>query len=179
MTNQQDLRERIAEVIDREYGSFTCSMTNTEARALAFEVTDLLLPLLSPSDTRELMEPGQSIARECFNAGYSYGIEDEASPEEYDAAWNMYLESGRAADALLALTTGGWRSIDSAPRDGSRVLLFVPPYGPSTGHYEPSRSNWGPNASLWVAHSVLNKEAGPTHWMPLPEPPTSKPDTGE
>lgn len=45
------LRERIAEVIDREYGSFTCSMTNTEARALAFEVTDLLLPLLSPSDT--------------------------------------------------------------------------------------------------------------------------------
>lgn len=64
-----------------------------------------------------------------------------------------------------------WRPIDTAPRDGTRVLLWVPPYGPSTGHYEPARVNWGPNASLWIAASVLNKEAHPTHWMPLPSPP--------
>ncbi len=40
------LRERIAELIDREYGSFTCSMPNKEARELALEVTDMLLALL-------------------------------------------------------------------------------------------------------------------------------------
>ena len=64
-----------------------------------------------------------------------------------------------------------WRTMESAPKDGTRVLLFVPPYGPSTGHYAPARTNWGPKASLWVAHSVLNKVAAPTHWMPLPQPP--------
>lgn len=70
---------------------------------------------------------------------------------------------------LEALTQ--WQPIETAPKDGTRVLLFVPPYGPSTGHYEPARVNWGPNASLWVSHSILNKEAAPTHWMPLPTPP--------
>lgn len=33
--------------------------------------------------------------REAFNAGYSYGIEAEASPEEYDVAWKLYQQSGR------------------------------------------------------------------------------------
>jgi len=41
--SRDELRERIAELIDREYGSFTCSMPNKEARELAFEVTDMLL----------------------------------------------------------------------------------------------------------------------------------------
>ena len=46
-TLQDDgLRERVAELIDREYGSFTCSMPNKEARELALEVTDMLLALL-------------------------------------------------------------------------------------------------------------------------------------
>ena len=65
----------------------------------------------------------------------------------------------------------GWQPIETAPKDGTRILLFVPPYGASTGHYSPARSNWGEKASLWIAHAVLNKEAAPTHWMPLPEPP--------
>ena len=33
--------------------------------------------------------------REAFNAGYSYGLEDEGSPEEYDCAWQLYQQSGR------------------------------------------------------------------------------------
>lgn len=64
-----------------------------------------------------------------------------------------------------------WQRMDSAPRDGTRVLLIVPPHGVSTGHFDMARSNWGPDASLWIAHSVLNKEAHPTYWMPLPLPP--------
>jgi hypothetical protein len=66
--------------------------------------------------------------------------------------------------------TSEWQPIETAPRDGRRVLLFVPPYGPSTGHYRDDH-NWGESASSWFAHSVLNKEAEPTHWQPLPSPP--------
>ena len=93
-----------------------------------------------------------------------------------------WAEKERIADTLTrdiiaALKDAGyviepdWRPIEEAPKDGTRVLLFVPPYGPSTGHYEPARANWGPNASLWICHSVLNKEASPTRFRPLPTPP--------
>lgn len=66
-----------------------------------------------------------------------------------------------------------WQPIETAPKDGTRVLLFVPPYGASTGHYR-AQHNWGETASNWYAHSVLNKEAEPTHWMPLPPPPVNE-----
>ena len=61
----------------------------------------------------------------------------------------------------------GWQPIETAPKDGRNVLLFCPraqDYG-----YNGIRLTWrkdgcwqGANNSLWP----------PTHWMPLPEPPT-------
>lgn len=54
-----------------------------------------------------------------------------------------------------------WQPIETAPTNHKRVLLFVPPYGATTGHFD----------ERWHCHSVLNKEAQPTHWMPLPDPP--------
>lgn len=72
---------------------------------------------------------------------------------------------GQAAQALEAQE---WRDIESAPKDGTRVLLFVPPYGPSTGHFEDSSLS----VPHWIMHSVLNKEANPTHWKPLTPPET-------
>jgi hypothetical protein len=58
-----------------------------------------------------------------------------------------------------------WRPISEAPKDETRLLLFVPPYGPSTGH-------WARDAEEWRCHSILNRAAKPTHWTPLPPPPT-------
>lgn len=50
--------------------------------------------------TREAEELGYArgladAQREYFNAGYSYGLEIDASPEEYDCAWICYQQSGR------------------------------------------------------------------------------------
>ena len=58
--------------------------------------------------------------------------------------------------------------MDAAPKDGQRLLLWVPPYGPITGHFD-----LGPTCEygVWRCHSILNKEAQPTHWMFLPPPP--------
>jgi hypothetical protein len=43
----------------------------------------------------------QDLAKEVFNAGYSYGLESEASPEEYDCAWDLYQKSGRSERGAL------------------------------------------------------------------------------
>jgi hypothetical protein len=61
-----------------------------------------------------------------------------------------------------------WQPIETAPLTGARLLIFVPPYGVSCGHYD---TILGGGDGRWVLHSVLNKAAIPTHWMPLPSPP--------
>ena len=79
---------------------------------------------------------------------------------------------GEEAEAVQQWNTraDGWMGIESAPRDGSRVTVFVPPYGAMAGH-----NNFhlfgGQKDDIWHCHSCLNKEAQPTHWMPLPTPP--------
>ena len=67
-----------------------------------------------------------------------------------------------------------WQPIETAPRDGTRILLFSQKYGPSTGHWSEQKElqeGYFPVEGHWKMHSVLNKEEKPTHWMPLLEPP--------
>ena len=63
-----------------------------------------------------------------------------------------------------------WQPIETAPTGRlknipttERILLFVPPYGISCGHWD----------NGWCCHSILNKEAQPTHWMRINEPPSA------
>ena len=63
-----------------------------------------------------------------------------------------------------------WRTIDSAPRDGTWVLLYsaaetLEPYGAGW---------WDQVAGTWIMASLGGYE--PTHWQPLPEPPASAED---
>lgn len=68
-----------------------------------------------------------------------------------------------------------WQDIATAPRDGSWVMLWV----------QPGRLDWntsgsvaigsfdsGPPAVSWVDEKGVNMRETPTHWMPLPSPPT-------
>lgn len=55
-----------------------------------------------------------------------------------------------------------WRPIDTAPRDGTMVLLHRPDGVMLVGAFNT-------RAGVWV-HI---KDPTPTHWMPLPEPPES------
>lgn len=80
--------------------------------------------------------------------------------------------------ALLSYVEGmRWKPISEAPRDGTRVLLFVPPYGHSTGHWTERQAlgeGYFPTEGRWSCHSVLNKEAEPKYWLPLPPTPDSE-----
>jgi Protein of unknown function (DUF551) len=58
-----------------------------------------------------------------------------------------------------------WRTIDSAPRDGTRVLIY------KRGFAEDIFVAWYSTTwEGWHAAYAINF-VEPTHWMPLPEPP--------
>ena len=58
-----------------------------------------------------------------------------------------------------------WQPIETAPRDGTHILVFNAPFGEV---WQVSR-----RADQWVCvdDEVLGDDNQVTHWMPLPEPP--------
>jgi len=62
----------------------------------------------------------------------------------------------------------GWREIESAPMDGRSVLVFCP--RASDHGYERIRLTWRKDGKWQGAN---NTSWPPTHWMPLPAPPTN------
>jgi len=105
-------------------------------------------------------------------------------------AWNR-RDIGHDLDALVnaleylreswskpaaSLPVSPWQPIDSAPKDGTRVLTFAHEYG----HDVWGLGYWfiGTDGSKgWIAHSFWSHPGyasgsfEPTHWMPLPAPP--------
>jgi hypothetical protein len=66
-----------------------------------------------------------------------------------------------------------WQPIETAPKDGTSVLV----YGPWKGEFsqlkhphEIWRGHCHPVSKLWFISGTL-EFVDPTHWMPLPEPP--------
>lgn len=70
-----------------------------------------------------------------------------------------------------------WKSIKTAPKDGTYILLGGCKNGPPVqiGHWGAGRYNRSKKEYErdW-AHGP-NVVSGPTHWMPLPKPPKSTP----
>ncbi len=66
-----------------------------------------------------------------------------------------------------------WQDISSSPKDGTRVMLWIPSLTPST-----IQAEWREDGREWV--DVWNNDpienargrAEPTHWMLLPPPPS-------
>ena len=65
-----------------------------------------------------------------------------------------------------------WQPIETAPKDGTRIIVCRK----STNKYIPmvGEDRWGEfgGAHCWARS---NSETEPTHWMPLPQPPETKP----
>lgn len=92
----------------------------------------------------------------------------------------------RASAQALRSPVGGWRPIETAPKDGRPVLLgrdMGDPWGWVTGWGEWFDHN---GISGWVTRGGFYEPPGvlglgdPTHWAPLPTPPLSQdPVAGE
>lgn len=91
---------------------------------------------------------------------------ERTSAEEIVAARNAVWE------AVLRLRE--WQPIETAPRDGTAILIFEPPR--QSVQYEVHAviqvAKWNVRGSWWVeAHGEGYETYEPTHWMPLPLPP--------
>ena len=101
------------------------------------------------------------------------GYRDEQSARN---AWNT-----RASQAATKPAGGEWLPIESAPRDGSRILLTgwhgkdVKLWrGVGYGHfYKPG------NRFEYDGYQFGNPDHQPTHWQPLPAPPHTRKENGE
>ena len=74
-----------------------------------------------------------------------------------------------------------WQPIETAPKDGTEILLLIPLDWQSSTIIEPRIGKGRYVATGWfTCEGWLNRlgqwvnEETPTHWMPLPEPPKGK-----
>lgn len=88
---------------------------------------------------------------------------DDKSKEEKDLA--LIVAAINSLPSLLdELEARQWQPIETAPKDGSSVLLWVPENGEAQkGYYC--------DMEFWVVEGMGEK---PTHWMPLPLGPGGK-----
>lgn len=101
----------------------------------------------------------------------------------------FYITRALQAEPTDSEPNGGWMPIESAPRDGTRILFYDPlssgliHSGNWEAEFEPER--WDKRKSrtiyrgAWTDHSVASfgyeelNEFNPTHWQPLPAPPAA------
>lgn len=80
------------------------------------------------------------------------------------------------------MTDNGWMPIETAVKDGTTILLYVPGIGfsglVSTGRWEPDKYNDRPRPYWrvdWMRQVTMMRDMPPTHWQPLPSPPEATP----
>ncbi len=126
------------------------------------------------------------LLRNLKNAAYSHGVTDQT--EYYsDKKYRVAQENSEAAfeelrTAIASLQAENarlkskvaryvWQPIETAPKDGSPVLVFDGEHY-AVGYWATEIGEW------WVSKKMKTTMLG-THWMPLPAPPASTEDGAE
>lgn len=72
-----------------------------------------------------------------------------------------------------------WQPIETAPKDGTRIIAYEPTYGVGTAFWQTittgSYADEVETVSGWRLHGMMFREGDidqPTHWMSSPSPPT-------
>jgi hypothetical protein len=67
-----------------------------------------------------------------------------------------------------------WRPIETAPKDWSNIILYLPEHGGDVvqGYYDCDSEGWRCMAGNNTGHNELCLP--PSHWMPLPNPPNKQ-----
>jgi hypothetical protein len=71
---------------------------------------------------------------------------------------------------MVAMT---WQPIETAPKDGADILIFIPDMQNYPDNPRIVSAFWG--ICGWTDNAAVGCQTwgNPTHWMPLPEPPTA------
>lgn len=100
----------------------------------------------------------------------------QGAADGFQQGWHAALQrirEGDKADELAAAVPlpSGWRGIESAPKDGTWVLLWQPDQGENVACWMDCDISWWFIEDGKNAHAL--RGAAPTHWMPLPAPPAA------
>jgi hypothetical protein len=137
------------EVIDLE-GALDASQTSPETETLARRLEHCIITMQND----DLSKPGTE-----KRARHVYRSETMRDVVEY-------LRAGHAQ------TPDQWRPIETAPKDGTRILMFQPRRGAFEGWWH---DGWPSLESYWM--DLQDSEPEPTHWQPLLAEPSASPDT--
>jgi len=102
-------------------------------------------------------------------------IYDELREQE----WGVDSAEKEAKRRLAAMIVSPWQPIETAPRDGTKILVFHPDMGVEiTEWYEITQTNYVElEGGLYRKERAIfyagwnNNGHHATHWQPLPEPP--------
>lgn len=76
-------------------------------------------------------------------------------------------------------TNHGWQPIETAPRDGTEILLGYAGSHSCAGYWmgDPALNYWNETGWFWTGANVITEHPdSPTHWQPLPPPPEERRD---
>jgi len=124
----------------------------------------------APVDERERFE---QFAQNCPMGKYNVARRGEG----YDSSHTQIMWDAWQARAALSAGDAGWQPIETAPKDGENIWAF---------NGEQGVMHWidVDVVALWVWEDDLLSDADPepvqpTHWMPLPPPPSAIRARGE
>lgn len=159
------------------------TMTDTEAKALA-----LVNDTARATEGHRRMTDIEKVARAIVEAMYQEALTDEQWAEVMaDGAPLMW---GAAAIAAMQ-PAPQWQGIESAPRDGTKAILYFPQYATDFDgvDYSYSLAIYRKNSTFplgtWCDQGTNHDSfEGPdmtgcdkaSHWMPLPTPPAGGSD---
>jgi len=93
------------------------------------------------------------------NNTYNYVVVVYLSDAEAEIAAAEQRGAARVAELMEENAASSWQPIETAPQDGTNVLIAF-----ADRHIQLWQTRVQDGKWMWY-------EVGPTHWMPLPEPP--------
>lgn len=101
---------------------------------------------------------------------------DYANPHEEVGVAYMRAALAEAATALRSFVDGGWRPIETAPKDETEIVGHDQKTGTSHVTWADRWGDWYDRDSHYYSEAPPFQ---PTHWMPLPTPPAVEGEAGE
>jgi hypothetical protein len=142
------------------------------------------------SDEMAMEQDAEQIANDWLH-GYTrerLGEHPNDAAYEADEMIDAFMAGRASRPAPVSIDPSGWRSIDSAPRDGTDILAWCVHPNAQYAGITADKSDWqAPVVTRWIDHNgggwTWHGLCGQfTHWQPLPAPPGAPPlsrDTGE
>ncbi|WP_394659938.1 hypothetical protein [uncultured Novosphingobium sp.] len=121
---------------------------------------------------------GRALGVQFYGIGKEFGAHERLWSETLAALPDLLTTLETLTQENARLREAGWRDIESAPRDGTRIMLWL---------REPwacvEVARWYESWGIWLTDRYFPNETDdmggigadvPTHWMPLPPAPARK-----